>query len=165
MRVNVNGQILRFMPVVLATVWLWLACGCSHTENRYSEYQFLPAEGWAYGDTVSFVPVHADSLVSGHLVVAIRHDDSFPYTQAAIELTVGKLRDTLTLQLADTAGRWAGHGIGTDFQVADTLHRRIIHPRGLPVSLRHVMRCDTLKGIDRVGLFLIEPRCQAPKQK
>lgn len=147
-----GGAVVRLLGA--AALW-WAAAGCSGPGNDYSEYRFLPGEQWAYGDTLHFVPVHPDSVVAARVVVALRHDDGYPFTGADIELTVGRLRDTLRLQLCDTTGRWLGHGIGTNFQVADTLGCRIVHPSGLPVTLRQVMRCDTLCGLDRVGLFLL----------
>lgn len=154
-RVERTWQAVTFVSLALMFVFL---AACSGQENQYSEYQFIDNSEWNYGDTLTFLPCHSDSLISCNAVVSIRHDGSFPFTEAAIELTVGNLRDTLMLSLADNSGKWIGQGIGTNFQVSDTLRRRFIHPSGLPITLRQVLRADTLRGIDRIGIFLVNSR-------
>ncbi|MDE6529101.1 MAG: gliding motility lipoprotein GldH, partial [Muribaculaceae bacterium] len=126
--------------------------------NLYSEYHRISEDGWRYGAEVFFTPVHSDSLCSGRFVVALRHDNTYPYTDIRLEVTHvdggTELCDTIDIELAGRYGQWNGSGIGTSFQVADTLGRTV-HPSGTMVRLRHLMRTDTLHGINQAGLFFV----------
>lgn len=62
-------------------------------------------------------------------------------------------RDTFDIVLADRYGRWRGSGMGSSLQLSDTLHTRFAMRRGQRVSLRHIMRTDTLPAIERAGLI------------
>lgn len=153
-------------PLVLAA-GLSVAClslsavlsGCDAPGNDYAAYVDLPRQGWKYGDTLRFSPVHADSICPGRLVVGVRHQSDFPYTSLWLETTVedGRRRkvDTLEIQLADSFGSWKGRGIGASFQMADTVGGTFLHRSGSPVKVRHIMRADTLRGVSQVGIFFV----------
>lgn len=141
----------------VAALLFQVAC----TDGRrdlYSEYHRIADEGWRYGAEVFFTPVHSDSLCSGRFVVALRHDNTYPFTDIRLEVTHAdggaERRDTLDIELAGRYGQWRGSGIGTSFQVTDTM-RRTLHASGTMVSLRHLMRADTLHGIRQAGLFFV----------
>ena len=133
------------------------ACGVPDVE--YSEYHNIPPQGWVYGDSIFFTPEHYNSLCNGRFVVAVRHDTSYPFTDLWLELTTMDVdrhqhRDTLHFPLTDRHGNWVGHGIAASFQLTDT-SRVVEHATGLPVSVRHIMRTDTLRGVNQVGLFFV----------
>ena len=144
---------------VVAAVLLSIA-GCSSPGNSYAEYRNLPREGWKYGDSLAFTPVHPDSLCRGRIVVGVRHDNDFPYSTLWLETTVEegdrRLTDTLEIHLADRFGSWRGRGIGASFQMTDTVGRSFVHRSGTKVMVRHIMRTDTLRGLSQVGIFFIE---------
>ena len=131
--------------------------------NDYSEYRRIGSEGWRYADTLAFTPVHADTVCRGSLVVALRHDESYPYDELWLEVmtenqdgdngNVARLcHDTLRIVLADRVGSWRGDGIGGSFQLTDTLPD-VVHRSGTPVMVKHIMRVDTLTGVNQVGVF------------
>ena len=62
--------------------------------------------------------------------------------------------DTVDVRLADTFGRWYGTGIGVSYQRIDTIYPSISIPVGAPVTVRHIMRVDTVTGIEQIGLIL-----------
>ncbi len=150
-------------------IWLWLtavvmvvASACSDYKcNDYSEYRRVPSVGWRYADSVKFIPLHADSLCKGRFVVGITHDDSYRFTELCMEVThfsgSSLRRDTLRMQVVDRFGTWTGSGIGSSFQLADTLPVGV-HPSGNMVVVRHIMRTDTLPGVNKVGLFFVPDR-------
>lgn len=137
---------------------------CTDFRNDYSEYRQIAKEGWRYADTLTFTPVHSDTVCAGQLVVALRHDISYPYNELWLEVLsvhddmggnrAGLRCDTLHFVLADRFGSWQGDGIGGLFQLADTLSP-IIHRSGSPVKIRHIMRVDTLCGISHLGIFFL----------
>lgn len=148
-----SGMIL---PAIIAALGLM---GCDGPSNDWSGYRQMPGREWVYADTLRFTPVHVDSLCAGRIVVAVRHDADFLYRELWIETTVKdggrERRDTLAIPLADSFGRWQGCGIGTSFQITDTVERPFVHASGSNVTVRHIMRCDTLPGIEQVGLFFV----------
>lgn len=144
--------------IVYSVAAAYLA-GCSQPDEGYSEYHQLPSAGWVYGDTVTFTPEHYNSLCEGRFVIAVRHDTSYPFTELWLELTSTDVdrrqrRDTLHYSLTDRHGNWVGHGIAASFQLADTA-ALVEHPTGIPVTVRHIMRADTLRGLNQIGLFFV----------
>ena len=51
--------------------------------------------------------------------------------------------------------RFTRIGIGTSFQNTDTIGRSILHASHTPVTVRHIMRTDTLRGISQLGIFFL----------
>lgn len=153
-------MLLRLSAVAGISATLFLGgAGCASPGNDYAEYVNLPEEGWKYGDTLKFTPVHPDSVCAGKLVVGIRHGNDFPYTSLWLETTVGdgghEKTDTLAIPLADSFGRWSGRGIGASFQTTDTVGGTFLHVSGSEVKVRHIMRADTLRGVEQVGIFFV----------
>ena len=155
--------------MALATAAALLAGGCdSSVLNSYSEYHQLPAAGWSYRDILTFSPVHADSVCAGTLVLGLRHSGSYPFTSVCVEVEYSDsgtpVRDTIEVPLADIYGRWLGKGIGTDFQTTGTVGR-LRHVTGSEVRVRHTMRCDTLTGIEQIGIFFLPSDSQTSPVK
>ncbi len=140
---------------------LALAAGCSRPGNAASGYESLPAaEGWCFSDTLSYPLEHTDSVARGRLAVGVTHTARYPFADLWLEVTSERAdgshrRDTVCLTLADRDGRWTGNGIGVSFQVAETVDAPLLHRSGSPLTVRHIMRRDTIAGIDRVGVFFI----------
>lgn len=156
MRIRLKDIVITLVVVVAG----WAAVGCSgDVVNSYSDYSSLPSYGWTYTDVRQFNVTHRDSVCSGTLVVGLRHNGDYPYTdiQLGVEYSDGdNLRhDTLTVALSDSFGKWIGNGVGYSFQVTDTVGRIRHHISGRPVRVRHLMRCDTLPGISQIGVFFI----------
>lgn len=149
----------RKLTASLLTAVLLLASGCGdEVLNSYSEYHRLPESGWTYRDIETYAPVHADSLCRGTLVVGIRHSADYPYTSVCVEVEFsdnGNIKhDTVNIPLSDRYGRWLGKGIGASFQTTDTV-ATLLHASGSEVKIRHMMRCDTLRGINQLGIFFV----------
>lgn len=155
---KVGGKV---MMALFGAVLLVAGASCARPGNAASDYALLsPERGWCFSDTLTLVLNHPDSLAAGRLAVGVTHAADYPYADLWLEVTSpGEAdiprRDTLCLTLADRNGRWKGHGIGTSFQVTDTMARPMVHRSGSPLMVRHIMRRDTIRGIDRVGLFFI----------
>lgn len=157
---GISACIMKLGGLLLATtVMLPVLCACSPPGNDYAEYVNLPSQGWKYGDTIFFTPVHYDSICRGRLVVGVRHRNDFPYTSLWLETTVEddghRVTDTMEIVLADSFGSWTGRGIGASFQKADTIAGTFRHVSGSRVAVRHIMRADTLRGITQAGIFFV----------
>lgn len=152
----------KFVYILTAIVALWVAvASCADGKRDYSCWTELPARGWAYGDTVSLLPVDTalsdnDTLVRRPLRLGLSHSNAYPYSNLWLEVTYhgesSSYRDTLNVALADVYGRWLGSGFGANYQ-----HEIVLNPHAdidltRPVTVRHIMRVDTLRGLDRIGV-------------
>ena len=153
---------IRIVYILTAIAALWVAvASCTGGKRDYSRWTDLPARGWAYGDTVSLLPIDTalhdnDSLVRRPLRFGLTHSNDYPYSNLWLEVTYhgeeSSYRDTLNVSLADVYGRWLGSGFGANYQ-----HEIVLNPRAdidltRPVTVRHIMRVDTLRGLDRIGV-------------
>ena len=147
----------RLSPLIMIAV---LTAACSVTPSDYSRFTNLPERGWAYGDTVRFTPDTIDPTSPKQLSVAVRHNNDYEYSNLWLEVTYMTAdsvtcRDTLSMELADVYGHWRGHGSGPSLQVVDTLAHGVALRRGQQVRVRHIMRLDTLPGIEQVGITFL----------
>lgn len=157
---NVKMKNLVYTLSAIAALWVAVA-SCGSGERDYSRWSELPVCGWAYGDTVSLLPIDTalhdnDSLVQRPLRLGLTHTNDYPYSNLWLEVTYhGEshlYRDTLNVALADVYGRWIGSGFGANYQ-----HEIVLNPHAdidltRPVTVRHIMRVDTLRGLDRIGV-------------
>lgn len=98
---------------------------CTSGHNTYSEFRNLPKEGWAYNDTINFIPTITDSVTQGNLSIALRHNNNYHYSNLWVEInypindsTIKS--DTINIPLADIYGKWHGKGIGPSIQIEKT---------------------------------------------
>ncbi len=147
---------MRWLTALVAAL---LLTACVVTPDEQGRFVALPAEGWAYGDTVAFDSLCADSVATGRLAVSVRHTNAYLYSNLWLELTTPQgdsvRRDTINMPLADDFGRWYGRGVGVSFATIDTLPGSYTLLRQRPVYVRHIMRCDTLGDIEQIGLVFI----------
>lgn len=152
----------RLFHIIIAIAILSVAVvSCSDGQRDYSRWTDLPQEGWAYGDTLCLTLVDTslvenDSLVRRPLSLGLTHTNDYPYSNLWIEVTYHGdgmyYRDTVNVTLADVYGRWLGSGFGANYQHLIELNPRADIDLTRPVLVRHIMRVDTLRGLDRVGV-------------
>ncbi len=157
-----NLRVMRKLPGILSLCVALMMVACS-TDDRGSDFVDLPQRGWAYGDTLQFTPLaHLDSAaapVRGRLSVAVQHSNDYEWSNLWLEVTtpVDSLhvyRDTVQLTLADPYGHWTGSGFGSSYQNEVAIPHAVTLDRDSRVSVRHIMRVDTLHQIFRVGISL-----------
>jgi len=90
----------------------------------------------------------------------VSHDSGFRYSELWLEIVTREpsgavRRDTVEFRLADGFGRWLGNGLGAHLQMSDTVVRPVTLVSGRPVKVRHIMRADTLRDLQKVGLFFL----------
>lgn len=133
---------------------------CSPGHNTYSDFRNLPKEGWAYNDTIMFIPSITDSVAQGDLSIALRHNNNYHYSNLWVEINYPLndstiKSDTINITLADIYGKWHGKGIGPSFQIEKMVSENLNINKGDYFSIRHIMRVDTLLDIEQIGLFFI----------
>lgn len=144
--------------ISILTVLLCLGA-CVPGHNDYSEFKNIPVEGWCYNDTLTFTPGIADSVADGMLTIAVRHSGDYIYSNLWMEVRYtdgdNEKTDTLNIVLADIYGHWHGHGLGASFQMSDTVSTSCRITRNTPVKVRHIMRADTLRAVEQVGIIFL----------
>lgn len=145
--------------IIMLTISL-CAYSCSVAHNDFSQYLNLPPEGWAYTDTLTFLPDIPDTTASGRLVLSIRHDNEYPYSNLWIEVTTmrpdsSEKADTVNFLLANQYGRWYGQGFGASYQISDTLPAVMTLTDSLSIKVRHIMRIDTVRNIEQLGVSFV----------
>lgn len=130
-------------------------------DNYFSRFSSLPRQGWLYADTLVFAPdTLRDSVASGNIAVCIRHSADYRFSNIWLEVSYNdtdstEVRDTVDMHLADNFGKWLGSGMGTSFLRTDTLAAPVSLRPHQQVRLRHIMRLDTLQGIEQAGIVFI----------
>lgn len=144
----------------LAAAALAVLAACSPAPERGS-FKSVGPDGWAYADTVRLEPDSAFAAAGPCAIAAdVRHTGAYAFSNIWLELTytpsgADTRRDTFDMRIADPLGRWLGKGVGVGNQKVDTLVRNVSLDHRMPVTLRHVMRDDTLPGIEQAGIIVI----------
>lgn len=141
-----------FMAAMLAVA------SCSRRTD-YSEYRNIDASGWSYGDTLVYETALADSVQRGDLAVVVRHSDAYAYSNIWLEIDTDSAdsiaADTFNVELADIYGNWHGRGLGLSYQCADTVMRGIELRDSSRITVRHIMRVESLPNIEQIGIVFI----------
>lgn len=140
--------------MAITALALSMACGSASEESAF----WSLGEGWPYADTLTYC---ADTAGTADLAVVVRHTANYEYSNLWLELSISQpgeeeaAIDTFNVILADDFGRWRGHGLGVGFQYEDTLLRNVHLQDSAMLRLRHIMRADTLNGIEQIGMVFV----------
>lgn len=167
---------LRVLAPLAVAAMVAVACSDDlRSHARASFFGEVPGAQWLYSAPLEFT---ADSLpdttVTGPLVVTLRHSSAYPYRNIWLEVEQGRLRrvadstaadsfrtvrlvsrDTFEVMLADPFGRWYGSGMGASLRRTDTVVTAYELERGASLAVRHIMRVDTLREVEQVGLLVL----------
>lgn len=163
-----------YLPYFVALMALAAAWACQRPQAPYESAAFgtIDSRGWVYGDTMVMNPSTALDSCPGtaRLAVVVRHADNYEYGNLWLELTSPAVTasptdsltadsmciDTINVVLCDATGRWLGSGTGPSRVFTDTLPARYGYDCLHPVTIRHIMRVDTVKGIEQIGLVYFD---------
>lgn len=152
-------------PKALLTCFTAIAIAvsaCSERHGNFGLFHPVPQQGWAYGDTLMFDVNNLDNAAAGRKIsIAVRHNADYPYRNLALEVTYRNgqrvVLDTVNMELADIYGSWKGNGLGPQRQMEATVAPVAALPDSSRISVRHVMRVDTLRGISEIGILIENP--------
>ncbi|MCH5221446.1 MAG: gliding motility lipoprotein GldH [Muribaculaceae bacterium] len=154
------------MSVLAAVAFLMASCGMAGSrgngvDNYFSAFTTFENQEWSYGRKIEFrVDTLRDSVATGgSLMLSLRHTAGYEYSNLWIELTYPSAdsisTDTFNITLADDFGHWRGRGSGPSIQKSDILKRDFTLIKGSVVGLRHIMRPDTISGIEQIGIIYL----------
>lgn len=152
------------MRCLLALIFgLAVLCeSCSSDSPVAADFKSIDSDGWAYGDTLEFIPEMSDSTADARLMLAVRHSSAYLYENLWLEVSMPPLQgdsigviDTVNVRLADSYGRWLGRGSNVSYVKLDTLEGRYQVSRGEAIKVRHIMRVDKVQNLEQIGISLI----------
>ncbi len=159
--------VLSLLTATLTTVVL---AACSPKSPDPGEFVDIDTEGWVYGKALIFTPgadtayertvLHPDSIIlESQVELNLRHSNAYAYANIWLEMTYPSgdtmFADTINMTLADSYGKWLGKGIGPSYQISDTISTRRRINDNPKISIRHIMRVDTLREVEQLGLRII----------
>ena len=110
------------LPILFGLLFLLFSCGPAVVTDTQ---QSLPATGWSGTDTLEFRFDITDTLALYDIYLTAEHGTDYPnqnfYTKVLTHFPNGAVLDqTLSLELANAAGRWYGDcsSESCDFEVA-----------------------------------------------
>lgn len=149
------------MTVFIAAVVL-IITGCQRKPvMAHAHFVHVPATGWQQTLPLTFYPEYDDSTVTYNLLLAVRHQNNYAYSNLSLVVDVISEDSTvnrrpMNLTLADEYGNWTDGGFGTLYQ-----ERYILATKVKPADARSVVvwqamqACDTLTGLVDVGITTI----------
>lgn len=92
------------------------------------------------------------------MLIVVRNNNDYEYSNIWLRLDYSCREsvhtDTLNFRLADDFGNWLGNGIGGSYQRSDTVLRAIPLDPTKEIKVSHIMRTDTLGGIEQLGIIV-----------
>ncbi len=154
--------IARAVTMVMAIVAvLLIAAGCERKPvMAHAQFKHLPPGGWQRVMPLSFQPQYDDSTATFDLSIAVRHDNSYRYSNLSLIVDViGSdstiARHPVNIALADEYGNWLGGGFGALYQDAVELVNGINPDQARTVIVWQAMAgCDTLTGLVNLGIIV-----------
>ena len=150
-------SLLKNSILSLFSACLLTACN-EHTV--YHSYQSLPNKGWGKSDTLSFqIPITESIPPTFRLFTEVRNKSNYPYhnlylfiSQNLQDSTVF-LTDTITINLADSTGKWLGNGWGSIYQSAVFFKSvRPLYPGNYTFRIISGMKDEKLNGLNDIGI-------------
>lgn len=135
---------------------------CSDKHKRFGKFTAIPDKGWAYNDSIVINAAGLDTTdTPQRLKIGVRHDNDYDYRNLIMEITYRNgtrlMRDTVDMELADIYGAWSGSGLGPTYQAETVVNTSARIPDSATITIRHVMRLDTLRGIRQIGIIIDKP--------
>ncbi|MDE6497815.1 MAG: gliding motility lipoprotein GldH [Muribaculaceae bacterium] len=152
------------MRTLLLSIAAALACllmaGCrgdDHGRVVFSAFRSIEPAGWRFTDTLR-IPLHEmtdTAAVRGDVAVTVRHSVEYPYSNLWLEVILPADTVAASIELADVFGSWHGHGMGLTYELTDTILRDVTLSPADTLLLHHLMRVDTVSGLEQLGIFFI----------
>lgn len=142
--------------VVLATLCLM---GCSK-KKVFMDYAHVASAGWMRADSMCFSVDSVSEDGEYYLKLGLRSDNRYPYMDIAVVIERKIFpretchRDTVFLDLISPNGHSRGTGVNVYQYLFDVDTLYLDKGDSVSVSVRHIMKKDSLQGISDVGIEL-----------
>lgn len=151
------------MTILIAAV-MFIMTSCERKPvMAHARFVHLPLAGWHQGMPLTFLPEYDDSTLTYDITLAIRHEESYRYSNLALGVDVISADSTVNsrqidMRLADGYGNWTGGGFGTLYQDKILIAGDVKPSEARSVVVWQSMQgCDTLRGLVNLGI-IVTPR-------
>lgn len=151
---------MRYLSVLFA---LFFVCACQPTEQQaLYRYHQIEHAVWESGDAITFeldsLPVNPKK--SYDISLEIVHNNRYRYNDLWLATEFVNLTDslhtrqTMHIRLADSLEQWRGSGVGglRQLSVSYLNNRFLDSTKSYRISVRQMMRDNSLKGIEKIGV-------------
>lgn len=144
---------------VVTLLLCFILCSCTPSSDVvFHTFKSVNPSGWLKYDSLTYtIPIHKKEDLIYEL--ELRHLAHYKYKDLILSLThnfndsTHWQSDTLSISLADNEGRWIGIGLGSIFQIEDTLYiKKSQQPGNYTLKITQLMNDNFIKGIHDIGL-------------
>ena len=156
---NSSGKAVA-MAVLIAAAILVLSCCQRKPVMAHAHFKHLPSSGWQQSFPLNFKPEYDDSTLTYSITLAVRHENSYRYSNLSLIVDLIAVDSTVTRQkvkmaLADEYGNWKGGGFGSLYQETVDVADVIAPEDAQAVVVWQAMQgCDTLLGLSDLGIIV-----------
>lgn len=164
---NPRPEMIRRVSMACLTLLLFTLASCSKGEMYY-RYHHVQHGKWHRDSSLLFAidPVALQPGRPYGLSIELSFNNAYPYQDLWLlvehNLTTSPFHaDTLHVKVADERGRWLGTGVGGLHQLS-IAYPHVVRPTtrdsttGYRVTVAHYMDDNPLKGVEKVGLKLVQ---------
>ena len=123
-----------------------------------AQFKTLPDEGWRKDFPIKFTPEYADSAITYDIQLAIRHNNSYQYSNLSLVVDMVDSvktihRNNIDFELCDSYGNWLGAGFGALYQASIVIAHDIKPGDVNSVVVWQAMaNCDIIKNVVDIGI-------------
>lgn len=128
-------------------------------EGIYEQTTDIPKAIWNKNIPVHYIIPVTDTISGFNLIFSLRNNNNYPFQYLHLFVDIyspdgSKLRDTVSIKLAELNGKWIGRGITGIWQNKVYFKKNIRFPRSgdYKIDIFQAMRNDNLEGIIDFGL-------------
>ena len=125
-----------------------------------AQFKTLPDEGWQKSMSISFFPEYADSTITYDVELALRHNNSYQYSNLnlvvdLIDSVKNVNRSNIDFVLSDGYGNWLGSGFGALYQSSIVVAQGVKPSQVNSVVVWQAMKnCDVVKNVIDIGIIV-----------
>ena len=153
---------MRLTPLMLAASVTLLLASCG-PDVVFDQSYDVPEAHWTYADTLDFELEVTDTLAIFDLFLNLSHAVDFPNQNLYVQLYTQfpnqeRMQKLVSLELADKAGDWYGRCGSEWCELSIPIQEDAFFnlPGAYRITLEQFSRTDTLAGIRRLGIQLID---------
>ena len=148
----------RHLILLFASLYTLFLVSCD-PHRVYEKNIRIPNGIWSYDNIVKFEVMVEDTASNHNLYVNVRNANLYPTSNLYLFITTTapsghSVQDTLEVILADSRGKWLGHGLGDIWDLRQIYKENIrFAQRGMyTFEIQQAMRTEDLPYILDVGL-------------
>lgn len=148
------------MTVVVAAAMLMMPSCDRKPVLSHAHFTHLSHDGWQRTLPLTFRPEYDDSTATYDISLAVRHDNSYRFSNLSLVVDIFAAdstvnRQTVDMKLADEYGNWTGGGFGALYQNRMTVAHAVNPEDARAVVVWQAMPgCDTLQGLVNIGIIV-----------